>query len=52
VTLGSSEDDGGICVELSDDTLFTPELASDLLRRAADTALRLHHELHPAEPKG
>lgn len=51
VTIGSTEDDGGIEVGLCDETAYTPELASDLLRRAADTALRLHHELHPATAK-
>ena len=47
ISLGSDED--CITVEVSDDTAYTPELCSDLLRRAADTALRLHAETHPAE---
>lgn len=50
VTLGNPDE--GIVVEVSDDTAFTPELASDLLRRAADTALRLHADLHPANDAG
>jgi hypothetical protein len=48
ITLGHGEDNG-VNVEISDDTAYTPEVLSDLLRRAADTALRLHHEMHPTD---
>lgn len=48
VTLGHDSDDG-INVTLADDQPYVPEVISDLLRRAGDTALRLHRELHPSE---
>ena len=47
ITVGH-DDSTGINVEISDERDYTPEIVSDILRRAADTALRLHRELHPA----
>ena len=47
VTLGAFESDDR--VEVADDTAYVPEVASDLLRRCGDTALRMYRDLHPAE---
>ena len=49
VTLGAFESDDRIEVEVADDTAYVPEVASDLLRRCCDTALRMYRDLHPAE---
>lgn len=51
VQIGAFEADDRISIELSDDQQYVPEVVSDLLRRAADTALRLYGELHPATAK-
>ena len=41
-----------ITVSVQDDRGYTPEVITDLTRRAGDEALRLHREAHPAEADG
>lgn len=52
VAIGAFESPDRITVDITDDTTYVPEVASDLLRRGADTALRLYRDLHPAEKTG
>lgn len=50
VTVALDTGDGDeITVTISDDHSYTPEVVSDICRRAGDEAIRMHRELHPAD---
>lgn len=52
VTVSPGEGDDAVTIEIGTESDFVPEVASDLLRRAADTTLRCYHDLHPATDPG
>ena len=48
VTIGPENGDSTVTVSISDDDGWMPDQLTDACNRARDTALRLHHDLHPA----
>lgn len=49
VIVGAFEADDRIEIQVADEQAYVPEVVSDLLRRCGDTALRMHHDLHPTD---